>query len=271
MKSKALCFLAAAGLSANAYSAVYSTSFTSLLNGDNVADQDGWVINDAGMSTITPVTISGVTGNFGGIGYAEAPSYLPTQATVDLSHPYGEQIVNASDGGSVTSFTFMMRSNIDGTAGPLQDTFGISLTSAAGNVFSVAFAPGTSTAAESFGDPLWKITYTVGNGPSTSYLEGGISPDAPTTLILGFTRSHSGIGSHFNLQISGATAVGGDTSLATGTLIDNFHLLWTPDVNPANAGPNALLVTDISIIPETSTSLLLCLAGVGLATRRRRA
>ena len=264
MKLKAFLFLAVAGLCVNAHSAVYSTSFSNLNNGDNVAGQDGWVINDdPNLSTVGPLITNDPT-NYGGIGYG-GPGYEPATATVDLSHAYGEPIVNGENVGTLASFNFVMSTSFDGSPAPLQDTFGISLTSGAANVFSVFFTPSTDTTPSSptFGGPAWAISYTVGSGTPRSYFAAGVLPDTPTSFNLSFTPGH------FNLAI-GNLSLGGVTTLPSSTIIDNFHLLWTP-ATAGNAGPNALMITNLTLVPESSTSLLLCLTGLGLAARRRRA
>ena len=268
MKLKAFFFLAVAGLSVNAYSAIYSTDFSALVNGDNIAGQDGWVLNDPSpMSTVVPAVVGGVSVNYGGIGFADATiPYLPTLTTVDLSHAYGEPMVNAGNGGSSASLNFIMRTSIDGSAPPLQDTFGISLTSGASNVFSVGFTPGfdTNPLSPTFTDPAWAISYTVGSGTPQSFASSGVLRDSATSFNLSFTPGH------FNLEIGGLN-IGGATTLPSSTVIDTFHLLWTPTGGPDSAGPNALLISGLTLVPEVSTSLLLCLTGLGFAARRRRA
>ena len=263
MKLKAFLFLAVAGLCANAHSAVYSTSFSNLNNGDNVAGQDGWVINDdPNLSTVGPLITNDPT-NYGGIGYG-GPGYEPATATVDLSHAYGEPIVNAENVGTRASFNFIMSTSFDGSPAPLQDTFGISLTSGAANVFSVRFTPSidsTPTSPNYLG-PAWAISYTVGSGTPLSYQSAGVIPDSATSFNLSFTPGH------FNLAI-GNLSLGGLTTLPSSTIIDSFHLLWTP-TTLGSSGPNALMISNLTLVPEPSTSLLLCLTGLGLAARRRR-
>ena len=130
------------------------------------------------------------------------------------------------------------------------------------------------------GTNTWNVNYTVGGTGSTSlgHFETLIDPSTDLrstgvdTFGLVFTPKDATSANYsLTMLINGSsTTRTGTIAMAPGTVVDKFSALWTP-TNLASPGDNYLLVDNIVLVPETSTSLLLCAAGVSLAFRRRRA
>ena len=289
MKSKILCSLAVIAFSVQTQAAIYTTDFESFNSGDNVTDGAnagyGWTTNgDASLSpvnnwnpTLDPSLVDPMLGNQAAVigWYAGSPAPLPAQPTIDLSHGCGETIINAGNGyGTHVALDFSILDS--SPAQPNRDTFGISLTATGGaNIFQLVFTPTVVASINT-----WDVTYTVGGGgsgnlghfntlvdPST-----GLRSTGTDTLGLSFSsKDASSAFYHVTMLINGSlTTQTGTIAMAPGTLIDKFNATWTP-VSTANPGDNYLLIDNLVMVPEASTSLLLCVAGMSLALRRKRA
>ena len=279
MKSKLICSLSVIALSVQVQAAVYSTDFESFDGSETgfVAGASnaafGWSTNDA--PDLSPVlnwspTLDPILGyQAAAIGYyADGYSTLPSQPTVDLSHSFGETLITAGYSAHV-DFDYLLSDST--SAQPNRDTFGISLTATGGaNIFQLHFTPMVVDAKN-----VWTVTYTVGGGGSGTlgYLNTNMDPNHMSVSFSG--KDASSVYYHVTTPITiggipTETTLSGTIPMAPGTMIDKFNMIWNL-VDTANPGDNYLLLDNLVIVPEASTSLLLCVAGMSLACRRKRA
>ncbi|MEI7912220.1 MAG: PEP-CTERM sorting domain-containing protein [Verrucomicrobiota bacterium] len=266
MKSKFLFAFAAVAFTLNAQAAVYSTGFESFPNGGDVAGHESWTINDptANLSTVATWVRPTTSSKAASLGFGDF-GYQTTMATVDLAHAYGEPVVTTDNIGSSISFDLGLVDSTNTNA--VRDTFGIALrTSTGNNIFSVTFTPTSQSATPDSATAIWAVSYTVG---ASAPVSTGYGAEEGGPYLFNLTFSPNGATTNFNLSVDNGRW-SGSTAFAPNQVIDSYHMTWTPTNGIGNAGSNAIIIDNLVMVPEASTSLLLCLAGASLVARRRR-
>ena len=259
MKLSLVIAFSAVVLVANARGASYVSNFDSFDDQLDVAGNDGWGINDPSEGLSFIVSLNGTNAAALG-GYYANPA--PTTQTVGLTHSYLEEL-----GVTSMSFDFLL---IDQTnTASFRDTFGVTLRNGASDLFTVSFAPVPLVPPES--DHKWGLSYSVGNGPTVS-LTMAVFEAGLYSLNLQFTPH--GSTTDFNLSVGGGNTVvrTGNIAIDPTTVATDFGLTWTPTGGAGNGSNNYFVRDNLAVerIPEVSSSLLLCLAGLGAVFRRRR-
>ena len=276
MKSLLPTLLATFSLASALYGASYSTDFENFLAvGSNIAGQDNWRINDStdqfsqiqssNANPSDPFTVSKALN----LGDASAVTSLPVLASVVLSHDYSSTV-----GATHLIFDFIIADSANG-AFTNRDEFGASISNGALNVFSISFVPKTQSGTPDSGDiAQWDLFYTLGS-QSTVALNLGVLENSQYKFDLLFNPN--GVNpalTDFLLSITSAVpntmndgAVGMD--LDPSTAIGDLNISWSKHGGAA-FGSNSIVVDNLAAIPEPSSSLLLCLAGLGLVSRRKR-
>lgn len=277
MKPASLCFFTVLAFTASAQAASYATDFQDFPLGDINGRKD-WSVDDprTDIANVIQWGPSGTQNKAASIGFGykdEFDNFMPTYSTVNLTHAYGGQFVSNDNVGTSVNLNFGIEDS--GTAFPNRDTFGISLTTTGGaNLFKVTFTPTTQVADPSVSPPLgvWAVTYTVGGGsPSTT--GWGVQEGDSNSFVLNFTAA--GATTNFSLTINDHNWTG-DALISPTAVIDNFNATWKPFKDPTvpgnadQAGSNALIFDNLSVVPEPSSALLICLAGLGFVARRKR-
>jgi len=241
--------------------------------GSDVDGQGGWSIN---YKTADYDQYS-VVGSFYGhaIALGGAAQTMPTiGTTVSLSHSYVGGI-----GGLKMQFDYLIADSDSGYDPTLnnRDKFGVSLTVGGTELLGIVFSPKIPNPTDPTSDTVayWDASYTsaygtgelnmrfVKNGVYTFSLEcAPANAGASTSFVLEVSSSNP-IDPH---QIDGATLTG----LNPNTLSNEVNINWSN--SPAQAfGSNYIIVDNLAMLPEPSSSMMVCLAGIGLAVRRRRA
>ena len=227
---------------------------------------DGWSISDStnGLSFMVSAWLPG-QGQAAGLG---GISSVPTGATVGLFHDVG-----AVFGETRVALDFAIIDTSNDF--PNRDTFGISLTNSTGtaDLFTVLFVPEVTQPGDPSGDTnaKWNLYYQYQGGPTIPTAMAIFEGTNPYNFDLQFTPN--GVNTDFNLTItSGVNFLNkaGLIPIAPSLMTGNFGLTWTP-TTPGSEGENYFVMDNLSVIPEPSSVLLLCLAGLGLVSRRRRA
>lgn len=232
--------------------------------GAQIAGKDGWSIDDPyfdvndnrGLSYSNILNTS-LAAQLGGAFYVADPG-----ASIFLSHaaPGELQYTSLSVAFAIQSSNFV---------NPGRDAFGFSFRDGGGdNLLTISLVPVAST-----NNDAYQVRYTVGANPTVNALDGNSDPmfiyhNGLYSLNLGFTPN--GANPTFSATITGSNAqtfTGTATGLGASS-VDRFGVEWNLDGDGAN---NGLIFDDLSVVPEPSSSLLLCLAGLGLACRRKRA
>lgn len=233
--------------------------------GSDVNGQDGWTINNTSdqYSFVYP-TLPGY-GNGINLGDASAVTMTPSvSSTVTLSHPYAGQM-----GGITLAFDFAI---IDSYAPGFynRDSFEVSLTSGATTLLGIMFSPVVATP----GDPsldvgAWNVNYISAYGSGTLNLQYFKNND----YLFLLECVPNGANTDFTLTLTGGNALS-DTKTLSGldpaSLTDQFNINWA-NVPGNDFGSNYIALDNLNIVPEPTSSLLLCLAGMGLVSRRKRA
>lgn len=264
MKKTSYFTLLFASLAIAANAATYTENFTSFVAGP-IAGNGGWTTSDPDPDVSFVTTLSMANGNSLGLGGAVAAA---TNDYTTLNHSYVETI------GRVTA-TFDL-AIIDSTDFPgltARDAYAFSFNGAGGSLFKVILTPDTQTlspAADLLAE--WSMSYSVNNG-------------SPITLSIGIVENNA---YNFVIDING-TGLTSDAMITvndginpalvrnvTGFAVDPLTSLTNVSVDmdlfdPAAAGDGYVILDNISVVPEPSSSLLVAIAGLGLISRRRRA
>jgi len=269
-------WLATIGLATSLYGAAYTTNFNSYALYSDPAGQDGWTINDStdqyaaiNRANADPLN-PGITSRALQLGDASLVTYQPVGPSVVLSHAYTGTV-----GATNLTFDFIIN---DSATGSFQnrDIFGTSISNGSGgNLLSISFVP-VSQSTDPDNDPYarWNLYYTLGTGATVPlnlsvykntqyYFNLGFNPNASNPALSDFLLS---ITSQTNTLHDGATGLSLAPSAATG----NLNISWSKDSGAA-FGSNSLVVDNLSVVPEPSSTLLICLAGLGFVSRRKRA
>jgi hypothetical protein len=277
MKLSLLCSFSVLALAANVHAAAFTTNFNSFNSRSSPAGQGGWTINDPDPDMALWTTMDVLSPALGGA----SDVFVPSVSTVGLTHAYGDPFVNAGNMGTSINFDFMIMDSVD--LFPKRDIFGIALTNAGGNLFTLVFTPwssanpdGQSPTPES--DVVqWNLSYSedpayIPGVSTTVSLTEGVTEESQFSVDLRFTP-HDAVSTDFTLDLGWGPAWirTGTLAIAPGTVIDDFSLTWTPTFGIADAGSNFFIIDNLAVVPEPSAAALLGLAGLGLAFRRRRA
>lgn len=261
------CFGSVLGLS---HAATYVSNFDSApyaydasLNG-----LDGWTVSGASLPDVAkiavspfPTPVSGGQGIY--FGYQE----------IDASFAYlqrsgGDSLVGNGAGYTQFQAAYTIQDSVPTFVN--RDSFGFTFRGASNqNILTINLSPtlqsGSPQLLPSRVDQYsWSSDFAAGNANIGNLTEGQWS-----TLNLLFTPS--GVSDvAFSLKFQGVEAASGILTGAATQSLGTYGFLWTP-LDAADEGSNVLLIDDVSLIPEPSSSLLLCLAGLGLVVRRKRA
>jgi hypothetical protein len=270
--------LATVALLPSAFAAAYSTDFDAGYPGflSDLHNVNGWTISDTTdqFSQITdsnanpadPFTVSQALN----LGDASAVTSLPSGSSVSLSHAYTGTI-----GATQLIFDFIIADSKNG-AFSNRDQFGVSISNGGTNVFAVTFVP-TAQSATPNSAPVaqWNLFYQIGAQPTVA-LNLGVLENSQYNFNLDFSPNLGNpLLSDFSLSLTsavpntltdGATGVALNPGLATG----EFNVNWAKHLG-GNFGSNSIVVDNLSVVPEPSSSLLICLAGLGFISRRKRA
>ena len=267
----------ALALITGAHGAGYTTNFNFASAGADIHNKDGWTISDttdqysqiavANVNPTAPTSFSNVLN----LGDASAVTTPPPGSSVTLTHDY-EGTVGATN----ITFDFVM---FDSFTGPFasRDQFGFSISDGGSNLFSVSFVPDPDVASldPSTDEARWELYYRIGAGPSVA-LNIAVLELAQYRLNLDFTPNVNPLLTDFMLSVTsavpntlsdGATGIALNPSAATG----EFNISWSKDTGNPAFGSNSILLDNLSVVPEPSSSLLICLAGLGFVSRRKRA
>jgi len=287
MKPSVFVLFTASALTSCLYGATYSNDFDSIPRWTDMATQTGWSVNDPTdqYSTVDTLNVNPYQPSLSShvmiLGDASLVTYQPVGNSVILSQDYVGTVGAAA--GNHISFDFLLTdsSTANGAFGQ-RDIFGVSISNGLNNVFSVAFTPDAqSLTPDAEGDiGKWNLSYKVGAGPTVE-LNMAVFDSAQYHFNLSFTPNADPTKTNFDLTIASAVFDGGGNriilsdggvglAVAPTAVTDKFNVSWTKgDVN--GFGSNALVMDNLNVIPEPSSTLLVSLAGLGLALRRRRA
>jgi hypothetical protein len=260
MKQKLSLLLLSAAMVSGANAALYTSSFSSPTFSGNgeIAGNDGWVISDS----IPNLSFVANIGNGQALGLGGEVAG-PANSSVSLSHAYVEDV-----GRITATFDFAI---FDSTADyKNRDTFGFSINGASGSLFAVSFVPVVSapTDPELDTDAKWSAFYSVNGGANQT-----LSLQVQEQIKYGFSLALGGTGANatYNITIGGLNRTGTATGLNPTTDSTAFAFNWTTTLGAASAGDNFIGADSLTVVPEPSSTLLLALTGLGLASRRRRA
>ena len=270
-------------LIANCAYGVYITNFDALPwgvvgvsdPGSDVNGIDGWTINDTN-DQFSQVTLANANPadpynqslalNLGG-----STDHAPLGSSVVLSHPQ-----YATVGATKLIFDFMVQDSIN--SNPARNAFGVSISNGGGNVFAIYFTPkpgdvGILNPQSDLG--LWDIDYKVGSNPTVPLnltvqeisqynFNLDLHPNSGNSALTDFDLTI--ISAKPNVMSDGAVGL----NLNPDTWTDKLNVLWLESPS-ASFGSDSIVIDNLSVVPEPSSALLVCLAGLGFVTRRRRA
>lgn len=251
---------------------VYTTDFSGYALGEMVG-QDGWTANDLTTADVGSIINAGGvwgsrTGTTGFVAPVTRPDLYVSRNVADVSLLTGS-----------TSFSVLYQV-IDSDSGygagaEIRDTFGFRLENAAGdNLFSFFLNPFDQDAVPENDTAFHTFSWSTGNNAPTVALNGLASQElfAYTFTISFFDAGGTNVG--FNASINGDSFSGTLNGLASesiGRIGATWNLTDTTEVNGEYfGGSNFLLFDNVTLVPEPSTTLLVGLAGIGLALRRKR-
>lgn len=253
---------------ASSSAALYTSDFNSFTAPPTeIAGQDGWVINDPGG----PGTLSYGILLAGSQGLGLGGTYgATTTPSVSLSHSFVESVGRVS-----AQFDFSFQDSDDEFFA--RDTFSFSFDGASGKLFEVSFVPQAQSMTPSSTAAKWDAFYSVNGGSAFPLGISELEEDGAYSFALtlgGALTSGNTTTSNYNLTIgSGGTFLTrtGSVTLDPQTATTGFAFNYTATDGIGFNGSNALLVDNLTVVPEPSSALLLALTSLGLITRRRRA
>lgn len=270
MKRSLFPLLAVAAMTAASQAASYSSNFEAPdypSSGNDFNGSDGWSTVNAnpGVAFIATTSSSSGSSNAGAIG---GQFDIPSAAgTASVNHAYAEAIglisysldISVIDSGTIGSVDYFNR-----------DSFGITLTNGGANVFTLHFTPTIAAPADpnTDTDATWDLSYSVGAGGTVplnmAVIESGI-------YGLVFEFSANGTQTDLFFEATGNNVVDRSVTLNLdpNSTTTDIGFSWTPtdDLDP---GSNYLAFDNVNIVPEPSSALLLGIAGLALAVRRKR-
>lgn len=278
------------------HASTYFNDFESALEGADLASLPGWTVNDpadqysavvsnTALNIDAPTTTSQVI-NIGDVS-------LSGQAPIGTGVSYSHSAFGTVGTNSVT-FDFLIDDSYD-VAFANRDVFGFSLSNSLGNILAIDMVPKQLSADVAlFGEGEWALFYRLGNGTRQALqmdLVGGVAGNTRTLFDgrrhdLTMTLNPNALDGNFTdltLAIrnidpldpsnSGFATITGSTTLALSgtTPVETFNLNWFQTPGNTEFGSNSLYLDNLTVVPEPSSALLACVAGIGLVLRRRRA
>lgn len=234
--------------------------------GAQIAGKDGWTINDPdynvtdtrglSYSNFLNSSLGAQVGGYYAVPVANSSIYLSHAATVGLQS---------------SSFDVDFAIQASNEANPGRDAFGFSFRGASNeNLLTISFVPYTSPTYPL--DDAYQVRYTVGALGTVNAQDGNGDPmfmfhNGFYSLELDFTPN--GANPTFSATLTGSnpqTFSGTATGLGASS-IARVGAEWNL---VGDGGNNGLIFDNISLVPEPSSSLLICLAGLGFVSRRKR-
>lgn len=267
-------------LATNGHAGAYVTNFDDLISGQDLAGQDGWQIIGAsssnGPSLITDSFLGGLQGQGGAFGFQEI-----TGTNAYLYRNYDELLVGNAAG--YTDFDVTFRVQDSNSAYPKRDTFAFAFRGTSGeDILTIRMTPtAQSTQPQNPLNPTnnrnnqfsWSSDYSTLDQSNIGTLFE-YDPNPPNQNLysdISVLFTPSGVNDvSFSVVIGGNPAASGILTGIGGAELDTYGFLWEP-LDPLDVGANQLLFDNLSVVPEPSSTLLLGIAGLGLALRRRRA
>jgi hypothetical protein len=261
MKLKINLLVASVAAVSAAQGALYTSTFDApFVPNAEVVGVDGWFSN-------SNTVVTNVGSLNGSPALALGGFNVPQTVNTKLTQSFVESVGRVS-----ATFDFaLVDSTVDGYD---RDTFGFSFYDTTGSsVFAVKFIPtvqgnaGTTVA-------TYEAFYSYNNGAnqtlSISFTDTSLF-SMSVVLSGAFTPGNTTTVNH-KVTIDGLERNGAGT-LNPNTTLDSFGFTFdTFDaVDPTFAGDNFMIVDNLTVVPEVSSSLLLALSGLGMITRRRRA
>lgn len=272
MKTSIYTSLLAAVITVNCNAALYTSTFDSFpVPPSEIAGTDGWVINDAGTSPTTPLSYVGSLNGSQALGLGGAYGETTT-ASVALSQSFVESVGRVS-----ANFDFAFEDSVDGAVVDARDTFSFSFNSSGGKLFEVSFVPVAQSSTPSTTTAEWNLFFSVNGGANQDLfitVEEIVGYNFDLTLGGAFPSSNVTTSSYELSISSGLNPVltrSGSFALNPQTSTSAFAFNYTPTNGTGLNGAGSILVDNLTVVPEPSSSLLLALTGLGLAARRRRA
>lgn len=254
---------------ASSSAALYTSDFNSFAAPPTeIAGQDGWAINDPGnLGTLSfGVLLAGSQGLGIGGTYGET-----TTPSISLSHDFVESVGRVS-----ARFDFSFEDSDEAFVAS-RDTFGFSLNGSSGKLFEVSFVPVTQSPTPSTTTGQWSAFYSVNGAPNIELANTDLDEAGAFTFDLtlgGFFTPGNTTTTNFVLRLaSGGTVLTrtGSVALDPQTATTGFAFNYAATDGVGFNGTNALLVDNLTVVPEPSSALLLALTSLGLVSRRRRA
>jgi hypothetical protein len=261
------CFSSVLGLS---HAATYVSNFDSApyTFGANLNGLDGWSLSGASLPDVAkiaaspfPSPVSGGQGIYFGFQEIDASSAY-------LQRSGGDSLVGNGAGYTQFQAAFTVQDSVP--TYPKRDSFAFTFRGASNqNLLTINLSPTIQSETPQF-EPFrvdqysWSSDFAAGNANI-----GNLTERQWSTLNVLFTPS--GVSDvAFSVKFQGVQAAAGILTGAASQILGTYGFVWTP-LNAADEGSNVLLIDDVSLVPEPSSSLLLCLAGLGLLARRKRA
>jgi len=241
--------------------------------GDDVNGIDNWTINDttdqfsqvaySNINPSIPTNFSQVL-NLGG-----STDLDPIGSSVVLSHPSVGTV-----GATHLIFDFVLFDSFD--IDPARNEFGVSMSNGGSNIFGISFVPDPLDVGienPSSDEARWNIYYQVGNAATVPLnlsvfelsqyrLDLSFNPNAGNPALTDFLLSITSAVP--NSLSDGALAL----SMSPTAVTDALNVSWSESPS-SSYGSNSILIDNLSLVPEPSSTLLAGLAALGLLRRRR--
>lgn len=265
-------FLALAGFATISQAAIYTTDFEESsgypASGGDLNGSNGWYTVNAepGVAFVVTTTYGAVTSNAGAIG---GQFDVPTTAgTASVNRNFSSALGGLS---LSVDISIVDSGTIEGVDYFKRDNFGITLTNGGANLFTLHLVPDDDSPADpaATNDDFWKLRYSIGAGPlntlTMAIIEGGLY-----TLSFDFTANGSETDLFFVADGINFFERTETLDLDPSSMITDLGFSWTPSF-PGDEGSNFMTFDNLVVVPEPSSALLLGIAGLAFAARRKRA
>lgn len=261
--------LVVGGLAAHTQAAVYSSDFdlTPYDFGSNLNGLDGWSLTGASLPDVATIAVSPFPSPVSGgqaihFGFQEIDA-----ASAYLSRNAGSSLVGNGAGYTEFQTAFIVQDSVP--TYPNRDIFQFTFRGASDeNILTIQLQPTAQSASPQLNPPRtdqfsWSSDFAAGSANIGTLNEGQWS-----TLNVRFTPS--GVNDvAFSAKFQNVEFASGTLAGAGSQNLGTYGFVWKP-LDPNNEGSNILILDDVSLVPEPSSALLACVAGLGLLIRRRR-
>lgn len=230
--------------------------------GDDMSGKGGWVVSNGTPATMSdgPVVIVDSYIWDGSTRSASVGGIEPTNAALTtLSH----SLNNVYLGGTVSnpsSFKFETAYTESDANFPNRNNFSFVLTASSGNLLTIDLAPaGTGQYSAT-----WSSDFASGA------LFGLLTKNTSTQFQLDTWWNGSAMAYSFTNALNGVSSGTFSSGVGQSDTLTSFAVNWDSTTG-GGFGNNYITVDNVSLVPEPSSSLLICLAGLGFISRRRRA